>query len=45
MLKGKVIHLIFSTDKMVGRDFEAGLAQLKALTETSLVASRGAERQ
>ena len=32
---GKVIHLIFSMDKMVGRDFEAGLADLKALTERS----------
>jgi Polyketide cyclase / dehydrase and lipid transport len=32
---GKVIHLIFSMDKMVGRDFEAGLADLKALAERS----------
>ena len=32
---GKVIHLIFNMDKMVGRDFEAGLAELKALTEIS----------
>jgi hypothetical protein len=32
---GKVIHLIFNMDKMVGQDFEAGLAALKALTEKS----------
>jgi hypothetical protein len=37
---GKVIHLIFSMDKMVGQDFEAGLADLKALTEKSSSASR-----
>jgi hypothetical protein len=37
---GKVIHLIFNMDKMVGRDFEAGLADLKALTERSPSASR-----
>jgi carbon monoxide dehydrogenase subunit G len=30
---GKVIHLIFNMDKMVGQDFEAGLADLKALSE------------
>jgi hypothetical protein len=32
---GKVIHLIFSMDKMVGRDFEAGLADLKTLAQRS----------
>ena len=30
---GKVLHLIFNMDKMVGGDFETGLADLKALTE------------
>jgi len=34
-LVGKVLHLIFNMDKMVGGDFEAGLADLKALTEKS----------
>jgi hypothetical protein len=37
---GKVIHLIFNMDKMVGKDFEAGLADLKALAERSSSASR-----
>jgi hypothetical protein len=32
---GKVIHLIFNMDKMVGGDFDAGLAQLKTLAESS----------
>jgi len=32
---GKVIHLFVDMDKMVGWDFEAGLADLKALTEKS----------
>jgi carbon monoxide dehydrogenase subunit G len=32
---GKVIHLIFDMDKMVGQDFEAGLADLKATAERS----------
>ncbi|MBO0758694.1 MAG: SRPBCC family protein [Bradyrhizobiaceae bacterium] len=32
---GKIIHLVFNMDKMVGRDFEAGLADLKALAEKS----------
>ena len=31
----KVIHLIFDMDKMVGQDFEAGLADLKATAERS----------
>ncbi len=30
---GKVIHVFFSMDKMVGKDFETGLANLKRLTE------------
>jgi hypothetical protein len=29
----KVMHVLFDMDKMVGKDFEAGLANLKALTE------------
>jgi uncharacterized protein YndB with AHSA1/START domain len=29
----KVMHVIFDMDKMVGKDFEAGLANLKALSE------------
>jgi uncharacterized protein YndB with AHSA1/START domain len=29
----KVIHLFFDVDKMVGKDFEEGLASLKALAE------------
>jgi hypothetical protein len=29
----KVIHVIIDMDRMVGRDFEAGLADLKALAE------------
>ena len=30
---GKIIHTFINIDKMVGADFEAGLANLKALTE------------
>ena len=30
---GKVMHTIFDMDKMVGGDFEAGLAALKAAAE------------
>jgi hypothetical protein len=29
----KVMHVLFDIDKMVGGDFEAGLAKLKALAE------------
>ena len=29
----KVVHVIFNMDRMVGQDFEAGLANLKALAE------------
>lgn len=29
----KIVHLFFNMDRMVGRDFEAGLADLKALAE------------
>ena len=32
-LLGKVMHLFLDMDKMVGNDFEAGLANLKALAE------------
>jgi len=27
------VHVIFNMDRMVGQDFEAGLANLKALAE------------
>jgi len=30
---GKVIHVFFNMDRMVGRDFEAGLSNLKAVVE------------
>jgi hypothetical protein len=30
---GKVMHLFMNMDKMVGKDFEGGLANLKRLTE------------
>ena len=30
---GKLVHTVFDMDRMVGRDFEAGLASLKSLTE------------
>jgi hypothetical protein len=29
----KVVHLFLDMDRMVGRDFEAGLANLKAIAE------------
>ena len=29
----KVMHVFFNMDKMVGKDFEAGLANLKKLAE------------
>ena len=29
----KVIHLFFDMDRMIGREFEAGLTSLKAITE------------
>jgi uncharacterized protein YndB with AHSA1/START domain len=32
---GKVLHLVFNMDKMVGGQFEAGLAELKSLAEKS----------
>lgn len=32
---GKVMHLVLNMDKMVGRDFETGLADLRALAEKS----------
>lgn len=31
---GKILHLIFDMDKMIGPDFEAGLKSLKAIAET-----------
>jgi len=30
---GKILHLLFSMDKMCGRDFESGLANLKSIAE------------
>jgi hypothetical protein len=36
---GKVFSLFIDCDKMIGKDFEVGLANLKAVTETSLKAS------
>jgi len=36
---GKVISLFIDCDKMIGKDFEAGLANLKAFSETKLNAS------
>lgn len=36
-LVGKVIHLFIDMDRMVGGDFEAGLASLKAMAEGSAV--------
>ena len=30
----KVVHLFFNMDTMVGKDFEAGLANLKSIAET-----------
>jgi hypothetical protein len=32
-LMGKVMHLFVNMDRMVGTDFEAGLANLKAIAE------------
>jgi hypothetical protein len=29
----KIVHLVFDMDRMVGKDFEAGLANLKAVAE------------
>jgi hypothetical protein len=29
----KIIHMFFNMDRMVGQDFEVGLASLKALAE------------
>jgi hypothetical protein len=36
---GKVMSLFMDCDKMIGKDFEVGLANLKALSETKLKAS------
>jgi len=29
----KVMHMVFNMDRMVGKDFETGLANLKAIAE------------
>ena len=31
---GKLMHLVFNMDKMVGNDFEFGLSRLKSAVET-----------
>jgi hypothetical protein len=31
----KVMHVFFNMDRMIGKDFEIGLANLKTATETS----------
>ena len=36
---GKVMSLFMDCDKMIGKDFETGLANLKTITETNLKAS------
>jgi hypothetical protein len=36
---GKVFSLFIDCDKMIGKDFEVGLANLKAFSETKLNAS------
>ena len=36
---GKVMSLFIDCDKMIGKDFEVGLANLKAVSETNLKAS------
>ncbi len=33
----KILHLFMEMDSMIGKDFDAGLAQLKALAERQLV--------
>jgi hypothetical protein len=38
----RLMKIFFSMDKMLGKDFEAGLAKLKSLAETQ---SRNAEEQ
>jgi hypothetical protein len=30
---GKIMHVFFSMDHMIGKDFEAGLLNIKSLTE------------
>ena len=29
----KIMHTVFNMDRMIGKDFEAGLANLKAIAE------------
>jgi hypothetical protein len=36
---GKLIGLVFDVDRMIGRDFEVGLANLKTIAETEQVAA------
>ena len=37
---GKIVHLFLDMDRMVGRDFDAGLADLKSLVERREMAAR-----
>jgi len=37
---GKIVHMFFDMDSIVGRDFEAGLAGLKAIVEHPEMAAR-----
>lgn len=37
---GKVMHVLINMDKMIGKDFEIGLANLKALAERPALAQR-----
>ena len=30
----KVMHMVFNMDKMIGKDFEVGLANLKTIAES-----------
>jgi len=41
-MMGKVMSLFMNMDKMVGKDFENGLAKLKELSETSAAATPAA---
>jgi hypothetical protein len=38
---GKLFHLVMNMDKMVGGDFERGLAALKSVTEAVLGTAAG----
>lgn len=40
-LVGRIVHVFCNMDRMIGRDFEAGLANLKALTERDAADAAG----